>query len=347
MKNSKLPVILYWIVVVAVIVILLDQLAIKLIGPSKDFDDPVTSDNLPTWEDKANFSAEYHFPGYGNVTYSTQDLGFRNFGNTETDKLKVFIIGDSFTGAVEVSDGKLYFNHLARLNSGIEIFAYGGIGYGTLQEYMILDKHYDLIKPDLVLWQFCTNDIINNSHALESQSFLHNNQALRPYYNQESGQTEWLEPAQNYGALYRYLRESYIFRPLRLHHFIEDYRERHSIESRLTEDDPSLQDSIATTSAVMAKAKQRIGNTPIIAFAAITDEFPAVTEQTFAEIAGANGIPFIPNVKQALNDAESRGVLIDGAETGGDEHWNEAGHAVVGKVLHDYLFKNGYLQLNP
>jgi hypothetical protein len=77
------------------------------------------------------------------------------------------------------------------------IFAYGGGGYGTLQEYMILDRYVDKINPDMVLWQFCANDLIINSHELESASFSNNNQMKRPYY--ENDQIKWLFPRQYRG----------------------------------------------------------------------------------------------------------------------------------------------------
>ena len=49
----------------------------------------------------------------------------------------------------------------------MEVFAYGAGGYGTLQEYLILDEVVDHIRPTMLLWQFCSNDFINNDHALE------------------------------------------------------------------------------------------------------------------------------------------------------------------------------------
>ena len=55
---------------------------------------------------------------------------------------------------------------------GIEVFAYGAGGYGTLQEYLILDEVIDEIQPTTMFWQFCNNDFTDNDHALEVASTL-------------------------------------------------------------------------------------------------------------------------------------------------------------------------------
>jgi hypothetical protein len=50
---------------------------------------------------------------------------------------------------------------------GAESFAYGVMGYGTLQQYMILDRYLDEIQPGLIILQMCSNDLINNSLSVE------------------------------------------------------------------------------------------------------------------------------------------------------------------------------------
>ena len=72
------------------------------------------------------------------------------------------------------------------------MFAYGTGGYGTLQEYLVLDEVIDEIQPTMILWQFCTNDFINNDHDLEVASTLNNNGWIRPYW--EKGQAQLRSP---------------------------------------------------------------------------------------------------------------------------------------------------------
>lgn len=106
--------------------------------------------------------------------------GFRHFGDVNSVKPKLLIIGDSFTQATAVSDGKTYAALVGKA-LGMEVFAYGAGGYGTLQEYLILDRYIDEIKPALILWQFCINDFINNDNELEQNSTINNHGLTRPY----------------------------------------------------------------------------------------------------------------------------------------------------------------------
>ena len=65
-------------------------------------------------------------------------------GKINTKKRKILIIGDSFTEGVNVNNDEVYYNYLD--TNKYEIFAYGCGGYGTLQEFMIIDEYFDEIK---------------------------------------------------------------------------------------------------------------------------------------------------------------------------------------------------------
>ena len=81
---------------------------------------------------------------------STNNYGFRKWGNLKSLSLKIFIVGDSFTMSMYASDNQTYYSILAD-NLDTEVFTYGCSGYGTLQEYMIINKYFDTIKPDIVI----------------------------------------------------------------------------------------------------------------------------------------------------------------------------------------------------
>lgn len=88
-------------------------------------------------------------------------------------------VGDSFTHAVDASSEDTYYGVLQK-KLPIEVFAYGGGGYGTLQEHLIIDRFFYLIKPDIVIVQFSSNDFANNSVEFERGSSDNNNR-FRPY----------------------------------------------------------------------------------------------------------------------------------------------------------------------
>lgn len=79
------------------------------------------------------------------VTQWTNSRGFKQFGDTQSLN-KIFFVGDSFTQAVEVSNGKTYYGLLAEKMPDYAFFTYGVGGCGILQEYMVIDKYIDEIN---------------------------------------------------------------------------------------------------------------------------------------------------------------------------------------------------------
>ncbi len=135
---------------------------------------------------KRNFDGtEYH------ATVSQDSNGFRLFGNVSSGKPRIFVIGDSFTQATDVSDDKTYYAVLDRVLD-VEVFGYGVGGYGSLQEFLQFEKYLDLVKPNLIVWQYSTDDLINNSSALESESSINSNGMVRSYLKND--QIEYVLP---------------------------------------------------------------------------------------------------------------------------------------------------------
>lgn len=288
------------------------------------------------WETAANVSKKHVVKGFGEIIYSTQKHGFRRFGDTKTDKTKLFIIGDSFTVAHSVSDGNTYYDYLKKHNDNIEIFVYGGGGYGSLQEFMTLDRYFDEIGPDIVLWQFCSNDFINNSHELESASFGNNNQMTRPYY--KNGAIEWLFPKQYGGWLDKLVQSSYLLRLLNIRLNILAAEKLGTIEQELSTDHPLFRKSADTTSEILGLVRERIGDIPMVAFS-VND--PKWIGFTFQNICKENSIDFIHGILLAIAEAKKSGIIVDGLPY--DGHWNSAGHSIAGKIILSYLNEGGYL----
>src|SRR5690606_23295006 len=119
------------------------------------------------WETQAGLVIDRELKPYGLIHYTTGPFGFRVFGDTTAPGAAVFVIGDSNTQAVQVSDGETYYEVAFAGLDSVSLFAYGTGGWGTLQEYLILDRYMDMIRPDLVVWQFASNDIINNDLEIE------------------------------------------------------------------------------------------------------------------------------------------------------------------------------------
>lgn len=112
--------------------------------------------------------------------YRTDVHGSRLWGS-HAGAPKVLFIGDSYTQALEVSNDRTYYAQFAKL-SGLDVYALGAGGYGTLQELMLTERTLRAarIQPDIVVLQFCSNDWINNSAELEGE-WIYIDQRTRPY----------------------------------------------------------------------------------------------------------------------------------------------------------------------
>src|SRR5919198_5960109 len=62
--------------------------------------------------------------------------GFKRWGNLNSPKTKVFILGDSYTEMTYVSNGDEWYGYLEKAFDTVEWFVFGTGGYGSLQEYM-------------------------------------------------------------------------------------------------------------------------------------------------------------------------------------------------------------------
>ena len=269
-----------------------------------------------------------------NNDFSDPELGWTgraSFGAEDSTKKHVLIVGDSFTDGMEVAEEDLYSSVLGR-ELNVEPFAYGGRGYGTLQELMVVERYLDQVQPSLILLQVCSNDLLNNSWELERRSFRQNMGMVRPYLEAEE-------------IVYRYPRSMPAVRQVlaansRVFHLVFVRWETlliavsglgwvHGVEDDLAAGRLSseLNGSIAATRELLARMKRRAGAIPLKAFMADAPEpYLGHLRAIFAE----QQVPLITSIAGAIEKEKQAGrspVLPDGV------HWNEHGHDVVGRAL--------------
>ena len=265
------------------------------------------------------------------IEFLTEKYGFRKFGKINTKKRKILIIGDSFTEGVNVNNDEVYYNYLD--TNKYEIFAYGCGGYGTLQEFMIIDEYFDEINPDILLIQFCSNDIINNSYELERYNSKNNPHRIRPYLLNED--VKYLYPSMMNGALYRILDYFYIFRILKLQ-YLRFYKiEINEKNTNLDYLKDYYEKSERITLKILERIKKRSNSIPLFLF---TTDYNEYSKKSIDSIFKQSGYMYIPNVPEQLISAKNKGMKIDGMPY--DAHWNHIGHKIAGKYISEFLLLN-------
>lgn len=124
------------------------------------------------WQDdpELGFFNQPEFSDYcfGTVQVTTNAAGFRGQGATSVsktgDELRIIGIGDSVMWGTCVDQSESFLGRLqARLASpsrSVEVINAGVVGYSTLQEQLLLQRLLPEYSPDLVIVNFCENDLL-------------------------------------------------------------------------------------------------------------------------------------------------------------------------------------------
>jgi lysophospholipase L1-like esterase len=126
--------------------------------------------------------------------YSTNSFGARSYiqkvhSNKTNQSIKILVVGDSFTMDPYVGNNEMWYSILANKISkntkqNVQVLAFGGGGYGSLQQLLLLQRYKKDIhnfSPNIFILQFCSNDFANNSFNIEKASFALSQYMRRPY----------------------------------------------------------------------------------------------------------------------------------------------------------------------
>lgn len=294
------------------------------------------------WVPKSNFTFRgvlSDITGHSyNAVVTTNEHGFREWGDIHADKVKILFIGDSFTGGIRMSDKDAYFSQVKKLVNA-EVFAIGGGGYGTLQELMLLRKYAPIINPDYFVLQFCHNDFFNNSISLEGRSIVRNQKNLRPYYS--AGKITYRHAGnQWYKFLYTH---SHIFRFLdikfqRIQFYAYDgYYPPPSDADKIMIDEEMIKAEQTTEHLLKMMADSVPPKTTLLTFICSTKD--QTKTERWIRVAKEAGFMPLPQASRAVEKAEKEGVIVRDADGG---HWGLQGHHIAGKVLAREL--NNYIE---
>lgn len=315
------------------------ELAIRIIDPfvlrppGPPYNTADKNDKLG-WVPKANYSYEGSMIDAGGVWYDvnlhTTHGGFKEYGDpSETEKPKVFFLGDSYTQSVEVSNEHTFYRQLAD-ELDFELFAFGMSAYGTLQEYMILDQYIDEVDPDLVVLQVCSNDLLDNHYKLERESKYHT-KIERPYMD-TTGNIYYDTPIPKALKFIGPSKFLMFLNDKMVSLFPEHFKSKRFAEGKIPKEKRKYENyaySLEVTDMLIKKIKDRLG--PNTKLAVITADSFLPQTRNIRFICEKYKIPFFIQPAKAIYKAKKKeGKIVNSKD---NYHWNELGHQIVAHSL--------------
>jgi hypothetical protein len=255
--------------------------------------------------------------------------GFRKWGDTASTRKKVLFLGDSYTACAQTSDDKLFYKILGD-SLPVEVFAYGAAGYGNTQELMIAEHYLKEINPDLIVWQLCCNDFIDNYWRLEEEAGYQ--VRMRRPYTLEDGSLTYQTAERWPRSIKKYSHFLYfVAKRIGQWRGTFDQAPAESAEKRLAEQNLAYKPfarSVRMTDAIYKKMKALLpAHTKLLVFDA--DGFGPQYDH-YMRLCAENNIPFAAGVDYFVREAE-----VAGECTRSDDgyHWNDRGNQLVAAFL--------------
>jgi len=113
------------------------------------------------------------------IFYTTNSSGWKDVEHSIRGKnsvIRIMVVGDSVTWGL-VPTGYIYTRQLAKILKDrgfkIEVVSMGVPGFGTDQVLEVIKHEGKIYKPDIVIYQFCGNDLTDNLMPDSNTSDIH------------------------------------------------------------------------------------------------------------------------------------------------------------------------------
>ena len=111
--------------------------------------------------------------------------GFRAPERSPSDKPGIIFLGDSFVWGYDVDAPERFTDKLQARHPEWSVFNFGVSGYGTDQEFLLLQQHFDAYRPRVVFLMYCTEtDEADNSSNVTHVDYY------KPYFTMTRGELE-------------------------------------------------------------------------------------------------------------------------------------------------------------
>ena len=275
------------------------------------------------------------------ITIRYFNNGFKRWADPDTKKTKIFILGDSFTEMIWVSTGEEWYSYLQKEFTNSEFFVYGVRGFGSLQEFMALSDYIGIIKPDIIILQFCSNDLCDNLYVLDLKSYPFNNHGVRPYL--ENGNIvyrltvpfSWLRERSFTADLLLYVYDG-IMRKTSARTFLPDTKRKKFLLEYGTKDKEIKrlqEEAFIVTQKIMNMIKRKAGKIPVYFL-----DLSSPDDLRGRYSCEGAGFIYIPGISGYLASKEKEGYCVTVPH---DKHWNVLGNKFIGERLAEYFSKKG------
>jgi hypothetical protein len=119
------------------------------------------------------------------ITVENNSEGFRAPERTPGKEPGIMFLGDSFVWGYDVDAPERFTEKLQAKHPEWNVFNCGVSGYGSDQEYLLLQQHFDGYQPRVVFLLYCTetDEDDNRSNIIHGQYY-------KPYFTIEQGRLE-------------------------------------------------------------------------------------------------------------------------------------------------------------
>jgi hypothetical protein len=136
-------------------------------------------------------------------------LGLRDIEFTLDARPTIMFLGDSFVWGLDAEAGERFTELIRTRISSHKIIAAGVSGYGTDQEYLLLQRLWPKIQPAVVVLIFCTqNDRLDNSTNVRYEGYQ------KPYFTIAPDGSLVLEGQPVPKSRLQYIKEDWLIRHL-------------------------------------------------------------------------------------------------------------------------------------
>jgi hypothetical protein len=157
------------------------------------------------WFPREGSSSE--FTGSRTVSVRHNSHGFRDEEFLPKTRPRIAFLGDSFVWGYDVQEEERFTEKLQVMIPDWEVLNLGVSGFGTDQEFLLLQSWYDMLRPDIVFLVYTAG-----SDDLDNVKVYNYGGYFKPYYYVRGDTLELRGVPAPKGAYYHYVEHPMLFR---------------------------------------------------------------------------------------------------------------------------------------